>query len=382
MVLTVADRAKVPPFIVMDVMSAAAAREAAGARVLHLEVGQPGTGLPRRAAEKLARLIETEPLGYTVALGIPALRERIARHYREAHGADVPPERILVTTGSSAAFQLAFLAAFPAGARVGLAAPGYPAYRHILSALGVEPVILPVGPETRYQPTVEVLEACGERLDGLIVASPSNPTGTVVPPDAMRALARSCEDRGIRLISDEIYHGIVYGEPAVSAAGLTETAIVINSFSKYYSMTGWRLGWLVAPPDMIRPLECLAQNMFISAPTLSQYAGLYAMDCTEELEANVARYAANRALLLEALPAAGFDRLAPADGAFYLYADVSRLTNDSPDFCRRMLAETGVAATPGLDFDAAQGHRFVRFSFAGSTEDMAEAARRLQAWAK
>jgi aspartate/methionine/tyrosine aminotransferase len=380
MVLKVAARAKVPPFIVMDVMSQAAAREAAGERVLHLEVGQPGTGLPRGAAERLAALIETERLGYTVALGIPELRARISRHYREAHGADVPPERILVTTGSSAAFQLAFLGAFAAGDRVGLAAPGYPAYRHILKALGVEPVILPVGADSRYQPTVPVLEAAGERLDGLIVASPSNPTGTVVPPDEMRALAAHCEREGIRLISDEIYHGIVYGEPAVSAAGLTETAIVINSFSKYYSMTGWRLGWLVAPPDMIRPLECLAQNMFISAPTLSQYAGLFAMDCTDELEANVARYAANRALLLEHLPAAGFDRLAPADGAFYLYADVSRLTNDSQDFCRRMLMETGVAATPGLDFDAEQGHRFVRFSFAGATEDMAEAANRLKTW--
>jgi aspartate/methionine/tyrosine aminotransferase len=380
MVLKVAARAKVPPFIVMDVMSQAAAREAAGERVLHLEVGQPGTGLPRGAAERLAALIETERLGYTVALGIPELRARISRHYREAHGADVPPERILVTTGSSAAFQLAFLGAFAAGDRVGLAAPGYPAYRHILKALGVEPVILPVGADSRYQPTVPVLEAAGERLDGLIVASPSNPTGTVVPPDEMRALAAHCEREGIRLISDEIYHGIVYGEPAVSAAGLTETAIVINSFSKYYSMTGWRLGWLVAPPDMIRPLECLAQNMFISAPTLSQYAGLFAMDCTDELEANVARYAANRALLLEHLPAAGFDRLAPADGAFYLYADVSRQTNDSQDFCRRMLMETGVATTPGLDFDAEQGHRFVRFSFAGATEDMAEAARRLTDW--
>jgi aspartate/methionine/tyrosine aminotransferase len=381
MSLKVAERALVPPFIVMDVMSAAAAREAAGARVLHLEVGQPATGLPRAAAHRLAHLIETEPLGYTVALGIPALRERISRMYREEHGADVPPERILVTTGSSAAFQLAFLAAFAAGDRVGVPAPGYPAYRHILRALGVEPVTLPVGPDSRYQPTVAVMEAHGgDRLDGLILASPSNPTGTVIPPDDLRALAAWCDEKGVRLISDEIYHGIVFGDPAVSAAALTPNALVINSFSKYYAMTGWRLGWMVAPPDMIRPLECLAQNMFISAPTLSQHAGLFAMDCTDELRANVARYAANRALLLDALPKAGFDRLAPADGAFYLYADVSRLTNDSPDFCARMLRETGVAATPGLDFDAEQGNRFVRFSFAGSTEDMAEAARRLTDW--
>ncbi|KAA5604637.1 aminotransferase class I/II-fold pyridoxal phosphate-dependent enzyme [Roseospira marina] len=380
MSLKVAERALVPPFIVMDVMSAAAAREATGERVLHLEVGQPSTGLPSAAAARLADRIATERLGYTVALGLPILRERIARYYQEAHGTTVSPDRILVTTGSSAAFQLAFLAAFAPGDRVGVAAPGYPAYRHILKALGVEPVTLPVGPDSRYQPTVAVLEASGERLDGLILASPSNPTGTVIPPEDLRALTAWCDDRGVRLISDEIYHGIVYGEPALSAAGLTPNALVINSFSKYYAMTGWRLGWMVAPPDMIRPLECLAQNMFISAPTLSQYAGLYAMDCIEELEANVARYAANRALLLKTLPKAGFDRLAPADGAFYLYADVSRLTNDSADFCARMLRETGVAATPGLDFDAEQGHRFVRFSFAGATDDMEEAADRLTAW--
>jgi len=380
MSLKLAERAKVPPFIVMDVMSAAAAREAAGERVLHLEVGQPATGLPRAARETLARVLDTERLGYTVALGIPPLRERIARHYRDAHGVTVSPDRILVTVGSSGAFQLAFLGAFAAGDRVGIAAPGYPAYRHILKVVGVEPVTLPVGPETRYQPTVPVLEQYGGTLDGVIIASPSNPTGTVMPPDDLRALAAYCDAKGIRLISDEIYHGITYGAPALSAVGLTDNALVINSFSKYYSMTGWRLGWLVAPADMIRPLECLAQNMFISAPTLSQHAGLLAMDCEEELQENVARYARNRALLLDALPGAGFDRLAPADGAFYLYADVSRLTNDSQDFCRRMLAETGVATTPGLDFDADQGHRFVRFSFSGSTEDMAEAARRLKAW--
>ncbi len=380
MPLKIADRAKVPPFIVMDVMSAAAAREAAGERVLHLEVGQPGTGLPRAAAARLAPLLQTERLGYTVALGIPALRERIARHYQETQGATVPPERILITTGSSTAFQLAFLAAFEAGDRVGLAAPGYPAYRHILRALGVEPVILPVGPESRYQPSAAVLEASGERLDGLIVASPSNPTGTVLPADDMRALVAHCDRAGIRLISDEIYHGIVFGPPAVSAAALTDQAIVINSFSKYFAMTGWRLGWMIAPPDMMRALECLAQNMFISAPTLSQHAGLFALDCADELDANVARYASNREILLNELPAAGFDRLAPADGAFYVYADVSRLTGDSQDFCRRMLAETGVAATPGLDFDEARGHRFVRFSFAGDPDDMAEAARRLKGW--
>ncbi len=378
--MKVAKRGQIPSFIVMDVMRRAAEREATGADVLHLEVGQPSTGLPAVARRRLAAMLETETLGYTLALGIPALREAIAAHYKRTEGLDVDPARIVATTGSSAGFVLSFLAAFDAGDRVGLAAPGYPAYRHILKALGCEPVILPVGPETRYQPTVPVLEALGEKLDGLIVASPANPTGTVMAPEDLRALVDWCGASGVRLVSDEIYHGITYGRQAVSAAGMAEHPIVVNSFSKYFSMTGWRLGWLVVPPELLRPVECLAQNLFISPPALSQWAGVAAFDGLEELESNVARYAANRDVLLAGLPKAGLGTFAPPDGAFYMYADVGHLTNDSLEFCARMLAETGVAATPGLDFDDAEGHRFVRFSFCGATETMELACERLAAW--
>ena len=288
---------------------------------------------------------------------------------------------MVVTTGSSGAFLLAFLAAFDAGDRVALAAPGYPAYRNILEALGVTPALLPVGANTRFQPTADLLAASRpEKLAGLIVASPSNPTGTMLDRGALGALVAECARRGVRLVSDEIYHGIVYGEKAHSALEFTDQAIVVNSFSKYFSMTGWRLGWVVLPPNLVRPVECLAQNFYISPPSLSQHAAVAAFDCHDELKANVARYAANRALLLEMLPRAGFTRIAPSDGAFYLYAEIDHLTDDSHEFCRRMLEETGVAATPGTDFDPERGHRFLRFSFAGSTEDMHAAAERLIEW--
>jgi aspartate/methionine/tyrosine aminotransferase len=381
MAFKVARRGQVPPFIVMDVMRAAAERTAAGGDVLHLEVGQPSTGAPAKVVEAAKRALDAEALGYTLALGLEPLRQRIAAHYRERYGVTVRPDNVVVTTGSSGAFLLAFLAAFEAGDRVGVAAPGYPAYRNILTALGVEVVLLPVGPASHFQPTVEVMRTCGHRLDGLVVASPSNPTGSMLPAAPLSALAAWCVGAGVRLVSDEIYHGLCYGEPAATAAGM-DGVIVVNSFSKYYSMTGWRLGWMVLPDNLLRPVECLAQNLFISPPTLSQHAALVVFDCTEELDANVARYRRNREILLDELPAAGFDRLAPADGAFYLYADVSRWTNDSDAFCKRMLAETGVASTPGIDFDPPEGHRFVRFCFAGATADMVEAARRLKAWKK
>ncbi|SDG86722.1 pyridoxal phosphate-dependent aminotransferase [Roseospirillum parvum] len=381
MSLKIARRGRIPPFIVMDVMQAAAQREAAGESVLHLEVGQPATGVPAPLLARLAEEGAGQAMGYTVARGLPGLRRRIARHYQETQGVAVDPERIFATAGSSGGFVLAFLAAFEPGDKVGLAAPGYPAYRHILTALGVEPVAIPVGPETRYQPTVEVLENLGARLDGLIVASPANPTGTVIPPAEFEALIGWCEANGVRLISDEIYHGITYdGVRAPTAAGRADDAVVVNSFSKYFCMTGWRLGWLVLPEDMVRPVECLAQNLFISPPTLSQKAGELIFEETDYLEANVKRYAANRKVLLEGLPKAGFGAMAPADGAFYIYTEVAHLTDDSVAFCQRMLAETGVAATPGLDFDGARGHRFVRFSFAGQTADMEQAVARLTDW--
>jgi aspartate/methionine/tyrosine aminotransferase len=383
---SVARRGLVPPFIVMDVMRAANERAAEGGHVLHLEVGQPATGAPEPVLEAARRALTGSRLGYTDALGLELLRRRIARHYGENCGIDVDWRRIVVTTGSSGAFILAFLAAFDAGDPVAVACPGYPAYRNILAALGVDVVTVPVGPATNFQPTPELLDDAGRErngnrgLKGLIVASPANPTGTMLDRGALQALVEDCRERSLWLVSDEIYHGITYGAAASTALAFTDDAIVINSFSKYYSMTGWRLGWMVLPDRLLRSVECLAQNLFISPPTLSQHAAAAVFDCGAELDGNVARYAENRRLLLRELPEAGFAELAAADGAFYLYADVSHMTNDSQAFCRRMLQETGVAITPGLDFDPDRGHRFVRFSFAGSREDIGEAARRLVAW--
>ena len=380
MVLKVAARGRIDPFIVMDVLRDANARAATGAEVMHLEVGQPGTGAPAGVIAAARAALASDRLGYTDALGTPALRDALARHYRDFYGVDVPASRIVVTTGSSGGFILAFLAAFEAGDRVALAAPGYPAYRNILSALGVEPVLVDTGPAEHFQPTPELLDRMEGRLDGLIIASPSNPTGTMVDAAGLTALIGWCRARGVRLVSDEIYHGIVYGEPAQTALAFGDDAIVVNSFSKYFSMTGWRLGWLVLPDELVRPVECLAQNFAVSPPTLSQIAATAVFDCHDELRDNVCRYARNRAVLLEKLPRAGFVDLTAADGAFYLYVDVGRLTNHSPAFCRRILAETGVAITPGVDFDPRRGHRYVRFSFAGDEAAIATAADRLIAW--
>jgi aspartate/methionine/tyrosine aminotransferase len=318
--------------------------------------------------------------GYTESLGLPALRERISAYYRERENIAVPAQRIAITTGSSGAFILAFLAAFDVGDRVVLAAPGYPAYRNILTALGVEPVLLSVGAKTRFQPTVELLDSLAQPVDGLIIASPSNPAGTIIDEESLAELCAYCAQKGIRLISDEIYHGITFGPKAISALAFPTQGIVINSFSKYFAMPGWRLGWMVVPEDLLGSVERLAQNLFISAPGLSQHAAIAVFDCLEELDVNVATYARNREILLEGLPKAGFTKLAPADGAFYLYADVSHLTDDSQSFCTRMLAETGVAATSGIDFDPQLGGRFVRFSYAGPTRSMEEAVKRLKIW--
>jgi len=380
MTLKIADRATVPPFIVMDVLHASAQRAAQGLPVFHMAAGQPSVGIPHGVTERLKDLLDRDPMGYTVSLGIPELRQKIADHYQTTQGVTIAPERVVVTTGSSGAFILAFSSCFAPGDRVGLAAPGYPAYPSILRSLGIEPVRIPVGPDSRYQPTVEVLEKLGEKLDGLIVASPSNPTGTVMPADELEKLCQWCDANGVRLISDEIYHGITFGDPAVSATRFSQTPVIINSFSKYFCMTGWRLGWMVVPEDMVRPIECLTQNLFISAPTLSQYAGTLVFDHLEELEQRVQGYAANRALLLNALPAAGITRFAPPDGAFYLYADVSHLTNDSLSFCQRMLAECGVAAAPGVDFDPIGGQSSVRFSFARDHQHVKQAVEALTGW--
>jgi aspartate/methionine/tyrosine aminotransferase len=384
MALKVGRGAEAPPFIVMDVIAAANARAAASGpgdpRVIRMEVGQPATGAPAAAVEAaIAAMRAGETLGYTEAFGIRPLRERIARLYAERYGVAVPVARIAVTVGASGAFPLAFLAAFDRGDRVALAAPFYPPYVNILTALGLEPVLLEAGPASRYQPTVAMLDALDPPPDGLIVASPCNPAGTMLHADELAAIARWCGAHGVRLISDEIYHGLTYGEPAVTAATIAG-AVVINSFSKYWSMTGWRVGWMVLPEDLARPVERLAQNLFISAPGVSQVAALAAFEAEVELRGHLARYAANRRLLLEALPRAGIATLAPAEGAFYLYADVGHLTNDSAAWCTRMLAEIAVAATPGVDFDRTRGHRTVRFSFCGATGDMAEAAERLRVW--
>ena len=374
-------RSDIPAFIVMDVMKAPADREAAGEKVLHMEVGQPSTGAPAAVIEAAKRALDQDVLGYTLALGIDPLRRRVAQHYSDYYGLEISDEQIAITTGSSGAFLLSFLAAFDTGDKVAILRPGYPCYRNILNALDIEAVDVPVGPATRFQPTCELLDqAGGAALDGLLVASPANPTGSMLSRDAMASIVTYCRENDIRFISDEIYHGITYGERATSALEFGDQAIVINSFSKYFSMTGWRLGWTVLPKELIRAVERLAQNLFISPPTLAQHAALAAFDCAVDLDGNVERYARNRELLLAELPKAGFDKLAPADGAFYLYADVRRISNDSETFCAEMLQSTGVAATPGLDFDPVDGRAYVRFSFSGATDDMAEAARRMRDW--
>ena len=377
-------RSDVPPFIVMDVMEAAAAREAQGHKVIHMEVGQPGTPAPRAALDAVKRALDRETLGYTVALGLPELRARIAGHYRQRYGVDVAPERVVVTTGSSAGFVLAFLALFDAGAKVALPSPGYPCYRHILTALGQVPVLLGTDAASRWMPTARQIEqaATREGVSGLVIASPANPTGTMLEGNRLAEIVEACRHHKIWLVSDEIYHGLTYGLPEETALARTSGAIVVNSFSKYFSMTGWRVGWLVVPQELVRPVERLAQNLYISPPTVAQVAAIGAFDGLDELEANKRVEAENRALLLGELPKAGLERIVPADGAFYLYVDVGDFTPDSVAFTKEMLNETGVAATPGVDFDAERGSRYVRFCYAGTTADMAEAARRLGAWSR
>jgi len=377
-------RSRIQSFLVMDVMRAAAAQEAAGRSVIHMEVGQPGTPAPRAARAAAMRALEEDTLGYTMALGRERLRRRIAQLYQDWYGVAVAPERVVVTSGSSAAFVLAFLAVFDAGEAVALASPGYPCYRHILSALGQRPVLLETGPATRWMPTADdvVRAAERERIKGLLIASPANPTGTMITKERLGELVRTCAERGLQLISDEIYHGLTYERGAETALAHGADVIVVNSFSKFFSMTGWRIGWMVVPERLVRTIERLAQNLYISAPAISQAAALGAFEGLDELEANRRVYAENRALLLEELPQAGFSAFAPADGAFYLYCDVSAMTNDALVFTKAMLEEAGVAATPGIDFDAERGQRFVRFCYAGTHADMAEAARRLKDWAR
>jgi aspartate/methionine/tyrosine aminotransferase len=379
--LTPSLRSDVPPFMVMDVMAAAARIEAAGGRVIHMEVGQPAASAPSTAIAA-ARAALGGRIAYTEALGIPSLRARIARHYSDAHGVFVDPGRIVITTGSSAGFILAFLALFETGDRIALASPGYPPYRHILTALGCEPVLIETGPETRWEITGEALLAAHrvKPLQGVLVASPANPTGTMIKPDVLKELIETAEGAGIRFISDEIYHGLDYAFPAVTALHLSPSAVVINSFSKYFCMTGWRIGWIVMPEPLVRPVERLQQNLAISVPTLAQVAAEAAFDGAAEMEEIKHGYEENRRILIEGLPKDGLDKFLPVDGAFYLYADVSRFSNDSFVFAQRMLEEAGVAATPGVDFDPTRGHHFVRFCYAGSAAEMHEAVERIGTW--
>ena len=370
-------RSEVDPFIVMDVMEAAAQAEAAGRHIIHMEVGQPGTPAPEGARKALAEAMCAGSLGYTVALGLPDLRAKIAALYGERHGLDISPDRVIVTSGSSGAFLLAFTALFEAGDRVALGSPCYPSYRQILTALSLVPVDIPTASEHRYQPTPETLP---DDIKGLIVASPANPTGTMLDKTAMSGLIEAAAAKGAAFVSDEIYHGLDFGQKAVSALEISDDTYVINSFSKYFSMTGWRIGWMVVPEDHVRTIERLAQNMFICPPHASQVAALAAMECGDELQANVDVYKANRALMLEGLPAAGFIRIAPPDGAFYIYADVSDVTSDARAFAAEILAEAGVAVTPGVDFDKARGHGTLRFSYARSSEDIAEGLKRLKSF--
>ncbi|SFG46860.1 pyridoxal phosphate-dependent aminotransferase [Sulfitobacter dubius] len=371
-------RSAVDPFIVMDVMQAASAAEEAGRHIIHMEVGQPGTGAPKGAAEALTGAMGEGALGYTVALGLPALRARIAQMYGEWYNVDLDPARVVITPGSSGGFLLAFTALFDSSDRVGIGAPGYPSYRQILRALGMQPVDLPAAPENRYQPVAA--DFAGADLRGLLVASPANPSGTMLDRPALSALTDACEANDMSFISDEIYHGIEYDKKAVTALEVTDDCYVINSFSKYFSMTGWRVGWMVVPEDQVRVVERIAQNMFICAPHASQIAALAAMDCDDELQANLAVYRRNRDLMIEGLKEAGFTDIAPPDGAFYVYADVSRFTDDSRAFAAEILEKAGVAVTPGLDFDPARGHKTLRFSYARSTADMEEGIARLKAF--
>jgi aspartate/methionine/tyrosine aminotransferase len=380
--LVPSSRSDVPPFMVMDVMAAAARIEAQGGHVIHMEVGQPAAPAPRTAIAAAKAALDTGDIGYTQALGIPSLRARIARYYADTHGVTVEPERIVVTTGSSAGFILAFLALFEPGDRVAVACPGYPPYRHILTALGCEPVLIEISEATRWSMTVGALLEAHRRtpLKGVLVASPANPTGTMMRAEALAELIAAAEGEGIRFISDEIYHGLDYAFLAETAAKFSDRAVIINSFSKYFCMTGWRVGWMVVPDPLVRPVERLQQNLAISVPTLSQVAAAAAFEGRDEMEAVKHGYEENRRILVEGLPQAGLTRFLPVDGAFYLYADVSHFTDDSFDFAQRMLQEAGVAATPGIDFDPIDGRHFVRFCYAGSAADMREAVARIGRW--
>jgi aspartate/methionine/tyrosine aminotransferase len=380
--LTSSARGNVPPFMVMDVMAAAARIEAAGGHVIHMEVGQPAAPAPKTAIAAARAALDVGKIDYTAAVGIASLRKRIARHYRETYAQEIDPARMVVTTGSSGAFVLAFLSAFEPGDRVAITSPGYPPYRHILRALGCEPVLIETTSATRHALTGEMLLEAHRKtpLKGVLVASPANPTGTMMTREAMADLIASADSAGIRFISDEIYHGLDYAFPAVTAAELSPDAIIINSFSKYFCMTGWRVGWMVVPEGLVRSVETLQQNLSISVPTLSQIAAESAFDGRAEMDVVKHGYEENRRILIEGLPKVGLTEFLPVDGAFYLYADVSKFNSDSFEFTKTMLQQAHVAATPGIDFDPFHGKSFVRFSYSRSTQEITEAVARITRW--
>ena len=370
-------RAEIEPFHAIGISRLAHQLKGEGAQVIHMEFGQPSTGAPAPAIARAHQVLDSDGMGYWES---PALKARIARHYQETYGVAIEAEQVILTCGASPALVLALSSAFTPGDRIALARPGYVAYRNSLKALHLTPVEIACGPESRYQLTAQALAALDPAPAGVIIASPANPTGTIIPPEELKAIAEVCRERGIRIVSDEIYHGLSYVGPTHSMLEFEPSALIVNSFSKYFSMVGWRLGWLVAPADLVSRARAFVGNLFLTAPSLSQHAGLAAMDAREELEGHVAVYRANRQLLLDALPSLGLTAIAPPDGAFYIWADIGHLTDDSLAFCERLLRETGVATAPGLDFDPVEGRHFIRFSFAVSTQEVREALRRIQPW--
>lgn len=368
---------QVDPFHAIAISNLAHELKEQGRSVIHMEFGQPSTGAPRAAIERAHQVLDSDPMGYWEST---ALKARLARHYFEMYGVTVEPERFILMCGASPALTLALSTTFSAGDRIALARPGYVAYRNTLRALHLIPIEIPCGPESRFQLTAASLAALDPAPQGVIVASPANPTGTIIAPGELAAIAQVCREREITIISDEIYHGLSYVGPARSMLEFEPKARVINSFSKYFSMVGWRLGWLLVPREQLSRARALMGNLFLTAPSLSQHAALVALDCRDELEGHVATYARNRELLLAALPELGLNRIAPPDGAFYIYANIGHLTNDSLDFCQALLRDTGVATAPGVDFDPVEGHRFMRLSFAVSTPEVQEAIARMTPW--
>ena len=374
----ISKRAHLPPFMAMDVMRLASEKQAAGEDVIHLEVGQPASSAPQAVMEKLVEtMAEPSTHGYGLPMGQLALRTRLSQHYQNWYGLDVPVERLAITVGSSTAFAISFMAAFDEGDEIAIPVPGYPAYRNLMLGLGLKPVNIPAGPDEGWMPKLKEMESWDRLPDGLMIASPHNPTGVIIPPEELRKIARWCDEKGVRLISDEIYHGLNYSGECDSVLRYTKNAIIVNSLSKYFSMTGWRIGWMIVPEELVQAVERLAQNLYIAAPTPNQMAAVMAFDCKDELDGHTARYKTNREILLSGLSPEFLGNHAPCDGAFYLYADVSALTDDSIAFAAELLEQTGVATTPGVDFDPENGHRYLRLSFAGATESMHEAVKRI-----